>query len=94
MDLNDNTADMARLTLSITRETESALHEFLAAQGMRQGDISGFVEDAVRWRLFDRTVQAIKTRHADSHGEELQAAIDDACAVVRREMWPSSSRPI
>lgn len=93
MDLNANTTDTARWTLVVSRETDSALQDFLAAKGMRQADLASFVEDAVRWRLFDRTVQGIKARHADSDTASLQDAIDEACAAVRGEMWPSPPRP-
>ena len=81
----------ARWTVTVSRETDLALRAYLGSQGMRKGDLSKFIEDAVRWRMFDRTVQAVKARHADIPAEDLQAAIDEACAAVRQEMWPVSS---
>ncbi len=44
------------------------------------------VNVAVRWRRFDRTVQAIKTVHAGVPTQALQATIDEACSAVRQEM--------
>jgi hypothetical protein len=77
-----------RLTVTFTRETDLALRAYLGAQGMRRGDLSKFIEDAVRWRMFDQAVQSVKARHADMDVNDLQAAIDEACAAVRGDMWP------
>lgn len=82
----DNTT---RLTVTFSRETDLALRAYLGAQGMRKGDLSKFIEDAVRWRMFDQAVQAVKASNADVDPADLQAAIDEACAAVRSEMWPS-----
>jgi hypothetical protein len=35
------------------------LRTYLGAQGMKKGDLSNFIEDAVSWHIFDRTVQEI-----------------------------------
>ncbi|MQM32060.1 MAG: hypothetical protein CRU78_16740 [Candidatus Accumulibacter phosphatis] len=81
--------DTTRLTVTFSRETDLALRAFLGAQGMRKGDLSKFIEDAVRWRMFDQAVQGMKARNADIDPDDLQAAIDEACATVRQEMWPT-----
>ena len=85
-----STVDTTRLTVTFSRETDLALRAYLGAQGLRKGDLSKFIEDAVRWRMFDSTVQAVKARHADIPAEDLQAAIDEACGRVRAEMGPLS----
>jgi hypothetical protein len=72
-----------RWTVSVAPETDAALRLFLGAQGMRKGDLSKFIEDAVRWRMLDHTVQTLQARNADRSPEELQALIDEACADVR-----------
>ena len=43
------------------------------------------MEEAVRWRIFNRTVQGIKARNADMDPDELQALIDGAVREVRAE---------
>jgi predicted HD phosphohydrolase len=53
---------------------------------MKKGDLSRYVEEAVRWRVFDQTVQAIKERNRDLAPEELDAAIEEALREVRSEM--------
>lgn len=79
-------SDSTRLTISWSKETDLALRSFLGAQGMKKGDLSKFIEEAVRWRMFDRTVQTVKARNADTDPDELQAIIDDAVREVRKEM--------
>jgi len=46
---------------------------------------SKFSEEAVRWRVFHRTVQDIKSRNADTGPEELQSLIDEAVREVRED---------
>jgi hypothetical protein len=53
---------------------------------MKKGDLSKFIEDAVRWRLFDQTVAAIKDRNANTGPEELMTLIDKTVRDVRRDM--------
>ena len=45
---------------------------------MKKGDLSKFIEEAVRWRVFHRTLQDIKARNADSDPDELQRLIDES----------------
>ena len=81
--------DTSRLTLSISRETDLALRSFLGAQGMRKGDLSKFVEEAVRRHLFEQTVRIVKDRHVGMDAEQLQQQIDAALSDVRRELHPA-----
>ena len=80
--------DTARVTVTFSRDTVLAMRCYLDAQGMREGDLSVFIEDAVRWRMFDIAAQAVKARNADIPPEDLQAAIDEACRPTRASMWP------
>ena len=73
----------ARWSLSISPETDASLREYLGAQGMKKGDLSRFVEEAVRWRMLDSTVQGIKQRNADQSDADMQALIDQALDAVR-----------
>ena len=47
-------SDLTRLTISWTKETDLELRSYLGSQGMKKGALSRFIEDAVRWRLFDQ----------------------------------------
>ena len=82
------TDDTTRWTVTVSKETDIALRSFLAQRGMKKGDLSKFIEDAVRWRVFDQTVREVREKFADLPPEELQAVIDEACASVRSEMFP------
>lgn len=75
--------EAVRWTIKVSPETDLSLRGFLGAQGMKKGDLSKFVEDAVRWRMLDRTVQIVKDRNQDISAEMLEAMIDDAVRDVR-----------
>ena len=79
-------AEAVRWTIKVSQEAELALRGFLGAQGMKKGDLSKFVEDAIRWRILDRTVQAVKDRNQDISPDLLEAMIDEATREVRAEM--------
>lgn len=73
----------ARWSLTVSPEVDASLREYLGAQGMKKGDLSRFVEEAVRWRLFDQAIQAVKARNAAADEDQLQALIDEALDAVR-----------
>jgi hypothetical protein len=75
--------EAVRWSIKVSKETDLSLRTFLGSQGMKKGDLSKFIEEAVRWRLFHRSVQDIKARNAGSDPDELQAAIDEAVREVR-----------
>lgn len=50
---------------------------------MRKGDLSKFVEDAVRWGTLDSAVQGIKDRNQGIPTEMLESLVDDAIREVR-----------
>ncbi len=74
-----------RWNIKVSKETDLTLRTFLGARGMKKGDLSKFIEEAVRWRVFHRTVQDIKARNADADPDELQRMVDDAVREVRAE---------
>lgn len=55
--------------------------------------ISKFIEEAVRWRVLDRTVQDIKAQNADTDPNKLQGLIDDAVREVQRGTGPKEESP-
>lgn len=78
-------ANAVRWTISVSSETDKSLRSYLGMRGMKKGDISKFVEDAVRWRMLDHTVQTIKDRNQDMPPEDLESLINDAVNAVRNE---------
>jgi hypothetical protein len=77
--------EAVRWNIKVSKETDLTLRTFLGSQGMKKGDLSKFIEEAVRWHVFHRTIQDIKARNADTDPDELQALIDDAVREVRAE---------
>ncbi len=77
--------EAVRWNIKVSKETDLCLRTFLGAQGRRKGDLSKFIEDAVRWRVFHRTVQDIRVRNADTNPDELQRTIDGAVREVRAQ---------
>ncbi len=64
---------MTRWNLSISEQTDRAVRTFLARTGGKKGDLSRFVDEAVRRRVLDLTVRQIKDRNA---GQDQQAILD------------------
>jgi len=76
-------SESVRWTIKVSPDTDLSLRTFLGAQGMKKGDISKFVEDAVHWRMLDRTIQGIKDRNQDIPPADLTSIIDQAVSSVR-----------
>jgi Ribbon-helix-helix domain len=74
-----------RWSVTVSKETDLILRTFLGAQGMKKGDLSKFIEEAVRWRVFNRTVQNIKARNVGINLDHLQELVDEALGDVRLE---------
>lgn len=77
--------ELTRLTIVLSKDTDLALRSYLGAQGLKKGALSKFVEDAVKWRLFDRTVSQARDAFADVSEDELRSMIDEAVTSVRKE---------
>jgi hypothetical protein len=72
-----------RWNIKVSKDTDLSLRKFLGTKGMKKGDLSKFIEEAVRAQVFHRTVQDIKARNAGTDPDELQAIIDNAVQEVR-----------
>ncbi len=85
--------EAVRWSVKVSRETDLTLRTYLGARGMKKGDLSKFIEEAVRWRILSRTVRDIKARNANANVNELQAIIDGAVREVRAELRAKKKRP-
>jgi hypothetical protein len=83
---------LPRRTITWSQATDEALLSFLGPDAAKAEDLSEFVGDSVRWRLFDRTVQAVKERNASLNPDQVQDDLDDAVRKVRKEMAEERSR--
>jgi hypothetical protein len=77
--------EAVRWNIKVSKETDLALRTFLGSHGMKKGDLSKFIEQAVRAQVFHRTAQDIKSRNAGTDPGELQALIDETVREVRAE---------
>ena len=76
-------SETVRWALTVSKETDLALRTFLAQRGLKKGDLSRFVEQAVRWQVFRRTAQEARARNAGVPAKEIKAAVEEALASVR-----------
>lgn len=73
-----------RWNIAVSPDTDQSVRMFLAAQGGgRKGDLSRFIEEAVRAYLFERAVDQAKTAAADMDEVELTDLIDEAVQWAR-----------
>ena len=74
---------MTRWNLSIPEETDRAVRTYLARNGGKKGDLSRFVDEAVRRRVLELTVSRVKERNARYDQEELLDLIDEEVDAAR-----------
>jgi hypothetical protein len=74
---------MTRLTLVISEKTDAALRAFLGSIGARKGDLSKFVEEAVKDKIFRETVNRVKARNAGHDQREIMDTVEEAVDWAR-----------
>jgi len=74
---------MTRWTLSIPDKTDRTVRTFLARMGLKKGDLSKFVDEAVRRQVFALVAEEIKDRNADADPEALERLIEEAVGHAR-----------
>lgn len=81
--MGDNTT---RWTVTVSKDTDIAVRSLLAQRGLKKGDLSNFVEEAVKWRVFEQTLAEARAEFADLTPESLQDLIAEATEAVRNDM--------
>ncbi len=74
---------MTRWNLSISEETDRAVRIFLARNGGKKGDLSRFVDEAVRRRVFDLTVDQVKQRNVEYDQQDILDLVDREVSAAR-----------
>jgi hypothetical protein len=74
---------MTRWNLSISDETDRIVRSHLARVGLKKGDLSKFVDDAVRAEVLRRTVKEVQAQNADLNEEQAMALANEAVAWAR-----------
>jgi hypothetical protein len=57
---------------------------FLQQSRMKKGDLSRFIEEAVKWRVLDQTIIEARAKFEDMAPEDLDAVIGEAVAAARQ----------
>ena len=73
---------MTRWNLSIPEETDRMVRSHLAKSGLKKGDLSKFVEQAVRGEVLRRTVREVHMQNADLSEEQVMKLANEALAWV------------
>ena len=75
-----------RWNLAVSAETDQALRMFLASQGGgRKGDLSRFVEEAVRAHIMELSAEDAKVSNASISEADLTAMVDEALDWARAQ---------
>lgn len=77
---NDTTT---RWTVSVSKDTDISVRSFLAQRGMKKGDLSKFIEDAVKWRVLDQTMAEARGKFSDLAPDALDSLIQEAVTATR-----------
>lgn len=73
-----------RWNIAVSPDTDQSLRMFLASQGGgRKGDLSRFIEEAVRAHILELTAEQVKTANAAVSEEDLTAMVDEAVQWAR-----------
>jgi hypothetical protein len=74
-----------RWNLVVTTDTDSELRQFLTSEGGgRKGDLSKFVEEAVKARIFELRVRRAKAENEIFPAEAIDDAVREALAWARK----------
>ncbi|MGH7105977.1 MAG: ribbon-helix-helix domain-containing protein [Acetobacteraceae bacterium] len=78
-------SEAARWNLIVSRETDASLRQFLASEGRaRKGELSRFVEEAVRARIFELSAEEAKRQNAELSSEEIADIVNEALEWTER----------
>ncbi|MER2471672.1 ribbon-helix-helix domain-containing protein [Photorhabdus laumondii] len=68
-----------RWNVAVSADTDQSLRMFLANQGGgKKGDLSRFIEEAVRSHILELTVEQVKVANTDVSEMELASIVDEA----------------
>lgn len=77
--------DTIRWNVAVSADTDQSLRMFLASQGGgRKGDLSRFIEEAVRAHILELTAEQAKAANVGVSEANLTAMVDEALQSARR----------
>ena len=78
--MSDNTT---RWTVSVSKETDIAVRSFLAQRGMKKGDLSKFIEEAVKWRVLEHVAAEARAQFQDMDSAAIEDLVAEAVTATR-----------
>ncbi len=73
-----------RWNIAVSADTDQSLRLYLASQGRgRKGDLSRFIEEAVRAHILELTAEQAKAANADVDESDLTAMVNEALDWAR-----------
>lgn len=73
-----------RWNIAVSPDTDQSLRMFLASQGGgRKGDLSRFIEEAVRAHILELTAEQVKSANAGVTEGEMTAIVEEALQWAR-----------
>jgi hypothetical protein len=77
--------DSVRWNIAVSPDTDQSVRMFIAAQGGgRKGDLSRFIEEAVRSYLLDKSAEHAKSASNGMAESQLNDLIDEAVQWARK----------
>ncbi|BCB28107.1 hypothetical protein SKTS_29930 [Sulfurimicrobium lacus] len=71
--------DTIRWNVAVSADTDQSLRMFLASQGGgRKGDLSRFIEEAVRAHILELTAEQAKAANVNVSEADLASVVDEA----------------
>ena len=80
---NSPMTEQTRWHLKVSNKADRQVRSFLAERGYKKGDLSRFVEEAVCWRVLDRTTEDFRDRFSDLDDEEIDRLSEEAVRFAR-----------
>lgn len=77
--------DTIRWNVAVSADTDQSLRMFLASRGRgRKGDLSRFIEEAVRAHILELTAEQAKTANVGVSETDLTSMVDEALQWARQ----------
>lgn len=73
-------------SVTVSKSTDTALRARLAQNADATVAVSNFVEDAVRWRLLDESLEEARAAFADLAPADAEALVGEAAEAVREDL--------
>ena len=75
--------DVKRWTVNVARETDVHVRTYLAQHGIDKSGLSRFIEEAVKWRLLDLTLEEARAGFDTLSHSEMDMLIEEAVSYAR-----------